>query len=74
MKVHGAPCVVLVINDNPYGLIFVLLYPIDLVHRKRLEFMCWTLEAYTITKFLLKGLYEEWSCVELSILQVCLEE
>ena len=36
--------------------------------------MCWTLEAYKMTKILFKGLYEEWSYVELSILQVCLEE
>ena len=46
---------------------------LDLVHRKRLEFMCWTLEDYKMTKISLKVLYEEWSCVELSILQVCLE-
>ena len=26
LKVHGAPCVVLVINDNPYGLMFALSY------------------------------------------------
>ena len=39
-----------------------------------LEFMCWTLEDYKMTKILLKSLYEEWSCVELSILQACLEE
>jgi hypothetical protein len=26
MKVHVPPCVVLIINDNPYGLIFVLSY------------------------------------------------
>ena len=40
---------------------------------KRLEFMCWTLEDDMMTNALFKGLYEEWSCVELSILQVCLE-
>ena len=28
---------------------------------KRLEFMCWTLEDYMMTKVLFKGLYEEWS-------------
>ena len=26
LKVHGSPCVVLVINDNLYGLIFALSY------------------------------------------------
>ena len=36
--------------------------------------MCWTLEDYKMTKILLKSLYEEWSCVELSIFQACLEE
>ena len=36
--------------------------------------MCWTLEDYKMTKILLKGLYEEWSCAELSIFQACLEE
>ena len=35
--------------------------------------MCWTLEDYMMINALFKGLYEEWSCVELSILQVCLE-
>ena len=36
--------------------------------------MCWTLEVYMMINALFKGLYEEWSCVELSILQACLEE
>ena len=36
--------------------------------------MCWTLEDDMMTNALFKGLYEEWSCVELSILQVCLED
>ena len=35
--------------------------------------MCWTLEDYMMINALFKGLYEEWSCVELSILQACLE-
>ena len=26
LKVHVAPCVVLIINDNPYGLMFALRY------------------------------------------------
>ena len=33
-----------------------------------LEFMCWTLEDYIMINVLLKGLYEEWSYVELSII------
>ena len=69
-----APCVVLVINDNPYGLMFALRYSYRSCPQERLEFMCWTLEAYKMTKILFKGLYEEWSYVELSTLQVCLEE
>ena len=47
---------------------------IDLVHGKIVEFMCWTLEAYMMAIVIFKVLYEEWSCIELSILQVCLEE
>ena len=35
--------------------------------------MCWNLEDYMMINALFKGLYEEWSCVELSILQACLE-
>ena len=65
-----APCVVLVINDNLYGLMFALRY---LYISCPLEFMCWTLEDGMMTNALFKGLYEEWSCVELNILQVCLE-
>ena len=38
------------------------------------EFMCWTLEAYMMAIAIFKDLYEEWLCIELSILQVCLEE
>ena len=36
--------------------------------------MCWTLVAYMMAIALSTDLYEEWSCVELSLLQVCLEE
>ena len=36
-----APCVVLVINDNPYGLMFVLSYSCRFVHWHRLNSMCW---------------------------------
>ena len=36
--------------------------------------MCWALEDYMMINALFLGLYEEWSSVELSILQVCLEE
>lgn len=38
-----------------------------------MEFMCWTLEAYLMTKVPFKDVYDGWSCVELSLLQVCLE-
>ena len=31
--------------------------------------MCWTLEDYMMTNALFKGLYEERSCEELSLLQ-----
>ena len=34
--------------------------------------MCWTLVDYMMINALLKGLYEEWSCEELSLLQVWL--
>ena len=34
--------------------------------------MCWTLVDYMMINALLKGLYEEWSCEELSSLQVWL--
>ena len=34
--------------------------------------MRWTLEDYMMTKVPSKGLYEEWSCVELSLLQAWL--
>ena len=67
-----APCVVLVINDNPYGLMFALRYLYRSCPWRRLEFMCWTLEDGMMTNALFKGLYEEWSCVELSLLQVWL--
>ena len=63
------PCVVLVINDTPYGLMFTLRYS---YRSCPLEFMCWTLEDGMMTNALFKGLYEEWSCVELSLLQVWL--
>ena len=36
--------------------------------------MCWTLEDYMMINALFKGLYEEWSCEELSLLQACLEK
>ena len=36
-----APCVVLVINDNPYGLMFVVRYSYRFVHWHRLNSMCW---------------------------------
>ena len=36
--------------------------------------MCWTLEAYMMAIALFKDLYEEWSCVELRLFQVCLVE
>ena len=55
------PCVVLVINDTPYGLMFTLRYS---YRSCPLEFMCWTLEDGMMTNALFKGLYEEWSCVE----------
>ena len=46
-------CVVLVINDNLYGLMFALRY----LYRS-----CpWELEDYMMTKVLSKALYEEWS-------------
>ena len=54
-----APCVVLVINDNPYGLMFALRYPYRSCHKKWLEFMCWTQEDYMMINALFKGLYEE---------------
>ena len=38
------------------------------------EFMCWTLEAYMMAIAIFKDLCEEWSCLELSILHVCIEE
>ena len=37
------------------------------------EFMGWTLEAYLMTNVPFKDVYDGWSCVGLSILQVCLE-
>ena len=36
-----APYVVLVINDNPYGLMFVLSYSSRFVHWHPLNSMCW---------------------------------
>ena len=56
-----APCVVLVINDTLYGLMFTLRYS---YRSCPLEFMCWTLEDGMMTNALFKGLYEEWSCVD----------
>ena len=50
------PCVVLVINDNPYGLMFTLRYSYISCP---LKFMCWTLEDGMMTNALFKGLYEE---------------
>ena len=44
LKVHGAPCVVLVINDNPYGLMFALRYFCRFVHRHHFGSMCWIQE------------------------------
>ena len=38
------------------------------------EFMCWTLEAYMMAIAIFKDLYEEWSYLEFSILQVYIEE
>ena len=38
---HGAPYVVLVINNNPYGLMFVFRYSYRFVHRHHLNSMCW---------------------------------
>ena len=35
------PCVVLVINDNPYGLMCILRYPYRLVHRQCMNSICW---------------------------------
>ena len=35
------PCVVLVINDNPYGLMFALRYSYRFFHMHRLNSMCW---------------------------------
>jgi hypothetical protein len=37
LKVHVPPCVVLVINDNPYGLIFALSYICRTFRRQRLS-------------------------------------
>ena len=36
-----APCVVLVINDNPYGLMFALRYSCRFFHWHHLNSMCW---------------------------------
>ena len=41
MKVHGAPCVILVINDNPYGLMLSLRYSRRFVHTHHLNSICW---------------------------------
>ena len=38
------------------------------------EFMCWILEALMMAIVTFTDLYEEWSSIELSLLQVCLEE
>ena len=67
-----APSVVLVINDNPCGLIFALRYSCRSCPSENIEFMCWALEDYMMINALFLGLYEEWSSVELSILQVWL--
>ena len=38
------PCVVLVINDNPYGLMFALRYSCRFVYRHHFGSMCWIQE------------------------------
>ena len=43
-----SPFVVLVINDNIYGLMLALRYSYRSCPWERLEFMCWTLEAYMV--------------------------
>ena len=62
----------LVINDNPYGLMFALRDTCRSCPQEKFEFMCGTLEDYMMINALFFGLYEEWSSVELSILQVWL--
>jgi len=56
-----SPCVVLVINDNPYGLMFALSYTCRVVHRQCLKSICWIQEGNVMTKVLFKGISEEWS-------------
>ena len=71
------PCVVLVIDDNPYGLMVALSYTLGFVHMHCLktirwfqgymkEIMCWP-RCYTRN-------YPKIGHEELSLLQACLEE
>ena len=49
------PCVVLVINDNPYGLMFALRYFYRSCPQEILEFMCWTLLAFHVGHCFIQG-------------------
>ena len=67
------PCVVLVINDNHYGIMFALRYPYRSCPYEILEFMSGTREALMKASVTFNDFYQEWSSVDLSILQVRLE-
>ena len=54
-RVCVAPSVVLVINDNPYGLMFALRYSCRSCPYEILEFMCWTLLAFMMAIEYIQG-------------------
>ena len=70
MKVHVPSCVVLVINDNLYGLMFALRYlyrscPWEKIGVHVLD----SRRVYDDQGSIQGFIYEEWSCVEMSLLQ-----
>ena len=59
------PCVVLVIDDNLYGLMVVLCYIEGFFHRLFLESICLFQGEYMMIKVLFKELSKDWSCERL---------
>ena len=56
------PCLVLVIDDNLYGLMVALSYIEGFVHRHFLKSICWFQGDYVMTKVIFKDLSKDWSC------------
>ena len=66
LKEHAVPpCLVLVIDDNLYGLMVALSFFEGFVHMLFLESICWFQREFVMTKVPFKELPKDWSCERL---------